>query len=92
MQILTPNFWIVVHIETQNLNFIKNCSFKLFIYQRILKNYRRSQTILSRETVLYTDYESAYYDFWRSCDSEDWINDAETAALLHRNKLYFKVY
>ncbi len=27
-----------------------------------------------------------------SCDTEDWSNDAENSALLHRNKLYFKVY
>ncbi len=27
-----------------------------------------------------------------SCDTEDWRNDAENPALLHRNKLYFKVY
>ncbi len=27
-----------------------------------------------------------------SCDTEDWSNDAENAALLHRNKLYVKVY
>ncbi len=23
-----------------------------------------------------------YYDFWRSCDSEDWSNDAENTALI----------
>ncbi len=27
-----------------------------------------------------------------SCDTEDWINDAENSALRHRNKLCFKVY
>ncbi len=27
-------------------------------------------------------------DFWRSCDTEDWSNDAENTALI-RNKLYF---
>ncbi len=30
-------------------------------------------------------------DFWRSCDTEDWSNDAENTALCHRNKLYFKI-
>ncbi len=25
-----------------------------------------------------------------SWDTEDWSNDAENSALLHRNKLYFK--
>ncbi len=28
----------------------------------------------------------------RSCDTEDWSNDAENCALHHRNKLYFKIY
>ncbi len=23
-----------------------------------------------------------YYDFWRSCDTEDWSNDAENTALI----------
>ncbi len=27
-----------------------------------------------------------------SCDAEDWSNDAENSALLHGNKLHFKVY
>ncbi len=26
-----------------------------------------------------------------SCGTEDWSNDAENTALLHRNKLYFKI-
>ncbi len=29
------------------------------------------------------DHKSAYYyDFWRSCDTEDWSNDAENTALI----------
>ncbi len=27
-----------------------------------------------------------------SCDTEDWSNDAENAALHHRNKLHFTIY
>ncbi len=27
-----------------------------------------------------------------SCDTEDWINDAENSALHHMNKLQFKIY
>ncbi len=30
--------------------------------------------------------------FLNDCDTGDWSKDAENAALLHRNKLYFKVY
>ncbi len=29
-------------------------------------------------------------DFWRSCDTEDWSNDAENSGLHHRNKLHLK--
>ncbi len=29
-----------------------------------------------------------YYDFWRSCDTEDWSKDAENTAAHHINKLY----
>ncbi len=39
------------------------------------------------------DNKSAYYyDFWRSCDTEDCSNDAENTALHQINKLQFKVY
>ncbi len=31
-----------------------------------------------------------YYDFWRSCDTEDWSNDVENSAAHHRNKLHIK--
>ncbi len=41
-----------------------------------------------------------YYDFWRSCDNEDWSNDAENTALItginyiftliHKENGYFK--
>ncbi len=43
---------------------------------------------------------SYYYDFWRSCDTEDWSNDAENTALIteinymltdiHIETIYFK--
>ncbi len=43
-----------------------------------------------------------YYDFWRSCDTEDWSNDAENTALIaeinysltdiHLENTYFKLY
>ncbi len=35
--------------------------------------------------------KSAYYnDFWRSCDTEDWSNDAENTALITAIK-YFEI-
>ncbi len=41
------------------------------------------------------DNKSAYYyDFWRSCDTEDWSNDAENTALIteiHYSFKYIKI-
>ncbi len=32
---------------------------------------------------MFLDHKSEYYyDFWRSCDTEDWRNDAENTALI----------
>jgi len=28
----------------------------------------------------------------KSCDTEDWSNEAENSALCHRNKLHLKIY
>ncbi len=33
-----------------------------------------------------------YYDFWRSCDTEDWSNDAENTALINAKKLDITIY
>ncbi len=50
-------------------------------------------TVSTKTTVFNTDnnqkcFKSVYYyDFWRSCDSEDCSNDAENTAAHHRNKL-----
>ncbi len=36
----------------------------------------------------FLSYKSVYYyDFWRSCDTEDWRNDAENSALITRINL-----
>ncbi len=38
-----------------------------------------------------------YYDFWRSCDTEDWSNDAENTEIdyslthIHIENTYFKM-
>ncbi len=32
---------------------------------------------------MFLDHKSEYYtDFWRSCDTEDWSNDAENYVLI----------
>jgi len=79
--------------KTKFLFWIKTVLFNFLFIKESWKMNHRSQKILNSKTVSYIDYKSAYYnDFWRSCDTEDWSNDAEKSALLHRNKLYFKIY
>ncbi len=61
----------------------KNCAKK---YHSLHKNILSSINVfnidnnhkcfLSSRSVVY------YYDFWRSCDTEDWSNDAENTALI----------
>ncbi len=55
------------------------------------KHIWRFPQMLSRKTSFYIDNnhkcflssKSVYYnDFWRSCDTEDWRNDAENTALI----------
>ncbi len=56
-------------------------------------------TVFNIDNNQFLDHKSAYYyDFWRSCDTEDWSNDAEkcTAYSLthsHRNQTFnHKIY
>ncbi len=43
------------------------------------------KNIAQHNTIFNTDNKSAYYyDFWRSCDTEDWKYSFD-----HRNKLQF---
>ncbi len=90
----------------------KHCSFELSIIQRILKklNVSHVSQIFGSTTVSNSDNnqkcllssKSAYYNnFWRSCDTEDWSNDAEISALIteinyilthiHIENTYFKL-
>ncbi len=39
------------------------------------------------------DHKSVYYyDFWRSCDAEDWSNDAENTALITETNYTLTIY
>ncbi len=66
-------------------DFYKCGSFELSIHQRILKKSIMVYTKIWRNTTVLNDSEG-------SCDTEDWIIDAENSALHHRNKLHFKIY
>ncbi len=54
--------------------------FELYINQRIMKKHKWAA---NQDIIMIYD---------RSCDTEDWSNDADNTALHHRNKLHFKIY
>ncbi len=43
---------------------------------------------IDNQKLFLSSKSAYYYDFWRSCDTEDWSNDAGNSALHHRNKLF----
>ncbi len=45
------------------------------------------QITVRKTSNLFSSKSAYYYDFWRSCDTEDCSNDAENTAAHHRNKL-----
>ncbi len=62
-------------INTVLFNFVhrKNHENSITVYKKNIKQHKVSDI----------DNKSAYwYDFWRSCDTEDWSNDAENTALI----------
>ncbi len=85
-------------IMLQNIYILnKCCSFELSIHLWILKNkiYQFPQKYCAAQlfsTLIIIRNVSYYYDFWRSCDTEDCSNDAENTAAHHRNKLQFNTY
>ncbi len=79
-------------INADLLNFLFICeSWKITVSTKILC----STTVFSidnNQKCFLSSKSAYYYDFWRSCDTEDWSNDAENSALHHRNKLQFNRY
>ncbi len=59
---------------------------KIPTFQRILNNKIFSSTTVfnfhNNQKCLLSSKWAYYYDFWRSCDTEDWSNDAENTALI----------
>ncbi len=52
-----------------------------------------STTVFNIDKQCFLSSESAYYyDFWRSCDTEDWSNDAENSALITGTNYFFKYF
>ncbi len=43
---------------------------------------------IDNQKLFLSSKSAYYYDFWRSCDTEDWSNDAGNTALHHNNKLF----
>ncbi len=74
-------------------NYFSNKCFELelSIHQRILCSTTVFNIDNNQKFVL-SSKSAYYYDFWRSCDTEDCSNDAENTALLYINKLFFLQY
>ncbi len=73
-----------------NFLFIKE-SWKILLNHKIL----RSTTVFNidnNQKCFLSSKSVYYYDFWRSCDTEDWSNDAENTAPHHWNKLHLTIY
>ncbi len=88
-------FWINVIVKTYIVR--TYFYFKQMLLFLTLYSSRNQRQIIQKTTKQLNSFNTHnksayYYDFWRSCDTEDWSNDAENWALRHRNKLYFKVY
>ncbi len=49
----------------------------------------QNHNINNNQKCFLSSKSAYYYDFWWSCDTEDWSNDAEKSAAHHRNKLHF---
>jgi len=66
------------------------------IYQKLYgglhKNIKPLFLKLIIRTVLWAANLHITIIFERSCDTEDWSNDAENSALHHMNKLHLKTY
>ncbi len=79
--------WSQTCLMLQNVSVSnKCCSFELYIHLWILKNKLYAglhknvfSTLIIIRNVSWAAY---YYDFWRSCDTEDWSNDAGNTALI----------
>ncbi len=65
-----------------------------FIKSIIIPNYPQKYCAaqLFSTLIIIRNVSAYYYDFWRSCDTEDCSNDAENTAAHHRNKLQFNTY
>ncbi len=88
-EVTVKTFIMLQNISKSN----KCCSFELSIHQSIQKRLWRTTVfnIVNNQKCLLSS-KSYYNYFWRSCDTEDWSNDAENTAAHHRNKLHFKIY
>ncbi len=84
---VTVNAFIIL----QNI-YISNkcCSIELSIHLWILNNkihhgFHKNINVFNidnNQKCFLSSKSEYYYDFWRSCDTEDWSNDAENTALI----------
>ncbi len=67
------------------LNFIFICESWKIKYITVSTKILCSTTVFNidnNQKCFLSSKSAYYYDFWRSCDTEDWSNDAENTALI----------
>ncbi len=95
-------FWkkLILLLIKEALNWSENYSKDIY---NIIKDFYKCGSLnflFIKESWKKVSWFTPKYDatqlFWMisegSCDTEDWIIDAENSALHHRNKLHFKIY
>ncbi len=77
-------FLFQINAVLLNILFIKESSKKMYhsFHKIKILNSTTVFNIDNNEKYLLSCKSAYYYDFWRSCDTEDWSNDAENSALI----------
>ncbi len=76
---------IISQINAALLNFLFICESWKIKYITVSTKILCSTTVFNidnNQKCFLSSKSAYYYDFWRSCDTEDWSNDAENTALI----------
>ncbi len=88
---VTVKTFIMLQINAVLLNFLFICESWKIKCITVSTNISVSTTVFNidnNQKYFLSSKSAYYYDFWRSCDTEDCSNDAENTAAHHRNKLH----
>ncbi len=83
----TVKYYLKCKITVFCLNILSNviyaCDQSWILFDQIhFTGIKYSKNIDNNQKCFLSSKSAYYYDFWRSCDTEDWSNDAENTALI----------